>query len=123
MIIPDLLYPVNIVTVFKGKGSQYDLSCQRGIFIINKFRDLLMKMIYHEEYDILDSNMSDSNIGGRKNRNIRNHLFIINGTKNDALKKKICLDLIILDYRVCFDSLWIEEVLTICLRQVLKIEI
>ena len=111
MIIPDLMFPVNIMTVFKGKGSQQDLMNQRGIFIINKFRDVLMKMIYHEEYDILDSNMSDSNIGGRKNKNIRNHLFIINGIINDALRKKICIDLIILDYRVCFDSLWIEEVI------------
>ena len=36
---------------------------------------------------------------------------IINGIINDALRKKICIDLIILDYRVCFDSLWIEEVI------------
>ena len=64
-----------------------------------------------EEYDTIDANMSDSNIGGRKDKNIRNHLFIINGIINDALKKNICIDLIILDYRVCFDSLWIEEVI------------
>ena len=29
--------------------------------------------------------MSDSNIGARQNRNIRDHLFIVNGVINDVI--------------------------------------
>ena len=47
--------------------------------------------------------MSDSNVGGRKKKNIRNHIFIVNGVINEALKKKENIDIEILDYRQCFD--------------------
>ena len=69
-----------------------------------------MKLIYNEEYETIDSNMSDSNIGARKRKNIRNHIFIINGVINDTIQnKKNCVDIQILDYRQCFDSIWLEE--------------
>ena len=69
-----------------------------------------MKMVYNDEYETLDSNMSDSNIGARKNRNIRNLLFILNGFINEAIQsKKMCIDIQILDYRQCFDSMWLDE--------------
>ena len=69
-----------------------------------------MKIIYNEEYETIDSNMSDSNIGARKRKNIRNHIFLINGVINDIIqKKKNCVDIQILDYRQCFDSMWLDE--------------
>ena len=43
-----------------------------------------MKLIYGDKYDIVDKNMSDSNVGARKN--IRNHIFIINEIINKALE-------------------------------------
>ena len=43
-----------------------DLSNDRGIFIVNIFRAILMKMIYQDNYDKIDKNMSDSNVGARK---------------------------------------------------------
>ena len=46
-----------------------------------------MKMVYQDKYDIVDKNMSDSNVGARRNKNIRNHLFVINGIINDVLTK------------------------------------
>ena len=69
-----------------------------------------MKLIYNDEYGTIDSNMSDSNIGARKNKNIRNHIFILNGVINETIKsKKNCVDIQILDYRQCFDSMWLDE--------------
>ena len=68
-----------------------------------------MKMIYNEEYPGIDRNMSDSNIGARKMKNIRNHIFILNGIINEAIKNGKSIDLQILDYRQCFDSMWLEE--------------
>ena len=72
-----------------------------------------MKLIYNDKYSIIDSNMSDSNVGARKNKNIRNHIFIINGIIHDVLssKKKKPIDIQIRDYKQCFDSMWLQETL------------
>ena len=47
-----------------------------------------MKMIYKEKYDMIDKNMSDSNIGARKEKNIRNHIYVVNSIVHDVLSKK-----------------------------------
>ena len=51
--------------------------------------------------------MSCSNIGGRKNRNIRDHLFVVNGIINDVINNKQSkeVDLKIYDVAKCFDKL------------------
>ena len=112
--IPDMLKNVNIAMIPKpGKRSLGNIENQRGIFIINILRSLLMKILLKDEYETLDSFMSDSNIGGRKGRRIQDHLFIINGiifeharnTNSNPLKIGIY------DYKQCFDSLWQEEIL------------
>ena len=41
---------------------------------------LLLRMLLNYKYEILDQLMSDSNIGGRRNRGIGDHLFIANGS-------------------------------------------
>ena len=53
--------------------------------------------------------MSCSNIGARKNRNIRDHLFVINAVMNEAFKNKKDIDLEIMDIAKCFDKMWYEE--------------
>ena len=69
-----------------------------------------MKMVWSFVYEILDQNMSDSNVGGRRKKSIRNHLFIINGIINDVLHgKREPVDIEIIDYRQCFDSMWLSE--------------
>ena len=71
-----------------------------------------MKLIYNDEYETLDESMSDSNIGSRKGKNIRNHIFILNGIINDTVhNKNESIDIEILDYRQCFDGMWLEEVI------------
>ena len=56
--------------------------------------------------------MSDSNIGARKDQNIKNHLFVLYGVINNILKEeKGCKDVCIYDIEKCFDALWIEDVL------------
>ena len=60
----------------------------------------------------IDTNMSDSNIGGRKNKNIANHIFIANGIINEVKNEKdMCVDLELLDISKCFDSLWTCEIM------------
>ena len=77
---------------------------------MNIFRSILMKMIYKDEYETIDNQMSDSNIGGRKGKNIRNHIFILNGIINEAIiNKEKAIDVVILDYKQCFDGMWLED--------------
>ena len=70
-----------------------------------------MKLMYNDTYDILDINMSDSNIGARKAKSVRNHIFVLNGIIHDILANKNAkpVDIEVLDYKQCFDSLWLEE--------------
>ena len=56
--------------------------------------------------------MSCSNIGARRNRNIRDHLFVINGVLNDVQQNKKNsngIDLGIYDISKCFDKMWYTE--------------
>ena len=110
IFIPKFMQYANIVSIYKGKGSKMDLDNDRGIFIVNIFRSILMKMVYNDKYETVDEIMSDSNVGARKDKNIRNHIFVLNGVINEAVnKKKHGIDIQILDYKQCFDSMWMEE--------------
>ena len=110
LTIPDFMQFANIVSIYKGKKSRCSLENDRGIFIINIFRSILMKIIYNEEYETIDSHMSDSNIGARKEKNIRNHIFILNGIINEVNNNKNrAIDVVILDYKQCFDGMWLQD--------------
>ena len=110
--IPDFMEWANIASVYKGKGDKLDLNNDRGIFLVTVFRGILMRMIYNDKYDVIDANMSDSQVGARKKKNIRNHIFIVNGIINDVLQDKSkAVDIEIMDYKQCFDSMWLEDAL------------
>ena len=57
--------------------------------------------------------MSDCQVGARKGRSVRNHIWNLNGIICDVLSRKhnIPVDVQIFDYKQCFDSLWFEECL------------
>ena len=109
--IPKIMEYANITSIYKGKGEKVDLENDRGIFIVSVLRSIFMKLLYNDNYDILEQNMSDSNIGARKGKSVRNHIFIVNGVIHDVLanKKANPIDNEVLDYKQCFDSLWLEE--------------
>jgi hypothetical protein len=95
-----------ISAIYKGKGEVTSLESDRGIFLVSIFRTILMTMIYKDKYDIIDRSMSDSNIGARKEKNIRNHIFVVNSILHDVLSKKSNspIDIMVLDYKQMFDS-------------------
>ena len=72
-----------------------------------------MKLVYGDKYDVVDGNMSDSNVGARKMKNIRNHIFVLNGIINDVIHNpgRDSIDIEILDYKQSFDFMWMEEVI------------
>ena len=72
-------------------------------------RSIIEKLVYSDIYDVVDSNMSDSNVGARKNRSIRDNLFVLYAVRNEAVVKNKPVDLHFMDLSKCFDSLWTEE--------------
>ena len=108
-IYPEILQYSNISSFYKKKGEKADLSNDRGVFNVVKIRSIIDKLIYNDKYATIDNSMSGSNIGGRKGRNIRDHLFVINGILNDVTKTKQNVDIEIMDIAKCFDKMWYEE--------------
>ena len=87
-----------------------DLTNDRGIFLLAVLRKILDRLIYIDKYPDLEKHMSDSNIGARKNKNVRNHLFIVYGVIQSVLKEdRECVDIQIYDLVQAFDALWLDD--------------
>ena len=72
---------------------------------------LLDKLIYNDLYPEMESGMSNSNIGALKNKNIRNHLFVVYGIINSVHRgESPSVDIQIFDIIHCFDALWLEGI-------------
>ena len=107
-IEPEFMSLANITSFWKGKGSKHDIEYERGIFILLVIRMIKDKMIYN---DIKGSiNISDSQVGGRSEYSIRNHLFVIYSVLNSVIQKESSpVDIHMYDLCKCFDGLWLEE--------------
>ena len=81
----------------------------RGVFNIITVRSIIDNLMYNDYYDLIDQNMSDSNVGGRRQRKIRDNLFIVYGVMNYALRENLEVDMGLYDLEKCFDSMWYEE--------------
>ena len=89
LIIPEMIKIVNVAMIPKpGKQGRHKLENQRGIFLISIFQSIMMKLLLNDEYHTLDTYMTDSNIRGRKQRRIQDHLFIVNGIIFEKHKKE-----------------------------------
>ena len=108
--VPNKLKFCNITSLYKNKGSKKDFENYRGIFRVVILRSIMDKLIYNDQYPVIDSNLTDSNVGARKERNIRDNIFVINAITNEAVKKKKeGIDIQIFDAYKCFDKLWTKE--------------
>lgn len=104
--VPEMLKLANISSFYKGKGAKNDIENERGIFRIVILRYILDRLIYNDEYEGIDSNLTDCNVGCRKNRNIRDNLFVLNGIINFATENESDLvEIQIMDLEKCFDAL------------------
>ena len=100
----------NITTIYKKKGSRLSLENDRGIFGTNILKRIIDKLVYNDKYDEIDAGMSDSNIGGRKKMNIKNHLFVIYGIINSVVNGNADpIDVQVYDLEKAFDALWLED--------------
>ena len=110
LIYPDALEVYDISSIYKNKGVRNSFDNYRGIFRVPIFRTILDRLIYNDEYSTIDENLSDSNVGARKNRNIRDNIFVLNAINNSVINgKEDSIDIQIFDVEKCFDALWVEE--------------
>ena len=107
--IPDFLTYTDITSFHKNKGAKNDLENDRGIFSVSKIRSIIDKLVLQDSYEIIDSHMSDSNVGGRRRRNIRDNLFTIYACINEAIRNKKDIDIQFYDIQKCFDAMWSQE--------------
>ena len=69
-------------------------------------RSIIDKLIYNDEYLTIDGNLTDSNVGARKNRNIRDNIFLIKAILNNVKRRNLKdTDITIYDAEKCFDKL------------------
>ena len=95
----------NIANIWKKKGDKLNINSYRGIFIVNVFKSLLVRLIHQDKSKTIDSHMSDYQIGGRKGKNVRDHIFIVNGIVHLSSVKKKPINIIVTDFQQCFDGL------------------
>ena len=67
-VYPSCLEACNVTSIFKNKGHKSEFTNYRGIFRVVVFRGILERLIYHDEYQNIDENLSDANVGARKRR-------------------------------------------------------
>ena len=108
--IPDFFQNMSITSLYKNKGIKSSFSNQRGIFNVPKIKSIMDKLLYDDVYPAIDKKLSNSNIGGRKGRNIRDHLFVIYGVINDVINgASPPIDIQSIDIHKCFDEMWYQE--------------
>ena len=108
--IPRPFRATKITSIYKSKGEKCDLKNDRGVHSVTKFRSIIDKLLYNDMYEQIDSKMSNCNVGGRRNRSIRDNLFIRYACINDTTGyQKIDIDIQFYDITQCFDSMWYEE--------------
>ena len=111
LVIPTFMNRANITSIHK-KGSRYDMDNQRGIFGLSVFKKIAEYLIFEDLYKDIDKGMSDSNIGGRKKRMAKDHLFVVYGIINDVVNgKSEPIDIRVKDIEKAFDKLWLQDTL------------
>ena len=110
LFVPEFMLRQNITTIFKNKGSRLDMKNDRGIFLLTSLRRIIDNLLYQDLYNDIDANMSDSNVGARSGRQVKNHLFIVHGVINSVINgKEACIDLQLYDLEQAFDALWLSD--------------
>ena len=105
---PEALQKFNITTLHKKKFRN-NLDNYRGIFRISIFRSILDRLIYDDSYEIIDSNLTDGNAGGRKNRSAQDNVFVLGAVTNSVINSDSKpVQAQVMDIKTYVDKLWLE---------------
>ena len=91
LVFPDPMTMCNMTNLYKNKGSKQSFDSYRGIFRTPVLRNILDKLMYEDEYEDIDEQLTDCNVGSRRRRNVRDNLFVMNAVTSaskNILKKQ-----------------------------------
>ena len=80
------------------------------MFCLQILRSILNRLIYNKSYYTIDSSITDGNVGGRKNRSVRDNIFVISAVINSVKQgdsKPIQVQ--VMEAEVFFDKLWLQS--------------
>ena len=67
------------------------MNMYRGIFRVTIFRNILYRLIFNDESETIDKNLTESNVGGRRGHNIWDNIFVVNAIINGQKQKILFL--------------------------------
>ena len=105
---PEALTKCNITSLHKKKARN-DFENYRGVFRVAVLRSILDRMMYNTCYEVIDENLTDANVGARKDRSCRDNIFVL-GAVNNSVINGDCKPIQVqtMDIMKCFDKLWLE---------------
>ena len=107
---PEAFELCNVTSIYKHKGSHKDMNNYRGVFRVSVLRSILDRLIYNDSYYTIDENITDQNVGARKNRNIRDNIFVLGAVVNSVINgKQDPIQIQVGDVEKCFDKLWLQK--------------
>jgi len=112
LFIPEFMKNIFITAIPKKRKSPLDLTNERFIFLVPKLRGILIKLIYNSIITLIEENLSPSNLGARRGKSPRDHLFVLYAVMNETLRSEHGeTDLVFYDITQCYDSLWVQKTL------------
>ena len=106
---PKALQKCNITPLYKKKARN-NYENYRGIFRISVLRSILERLVYEDSYQVVDSNLTDGNVGGRKNRSARDNIFVMGAVTNSVINgQSKPIQAQVMDIKTCFDKLWLKS--------------
>ena len=113
MFIPNFMNYSNITSIKKRKSKKLNIDNMRAIFSLIIFKKISDNLLLNDLYKDIDENMTNANIGGRRERQAKDHLFILYGIIDSVIKDtdEDDIDILIFDIEKAYDKLFLEECL------------
>ena len=121
--LPKALSKCNITSLHKKKARN-NFENYRGVFRVGVLRSILDRMMYNDSYEEIDKNLTDANVGARKDRSCRDNLFVL-GAVNNSVINGDCKPIQVqtMDITKCFDKLWLEATINALYEAGLKSDV
>ena len=92
------------------------MDSKRGLFLTNIVSKFVEKMIKNRRKETIDSNLSDFQCGGVRNRGTGDNHMILNSAIEEARERKENIYLLFADLQKCFDELWLKD----CIKDIIE---
>ena len=106
---PKTFEKCNITTLYKKKSKLF-FNNYRGVFRVQILRGILDRLTYNDAYYEIDDSITDGNVGARKQRSVRDNIFVISAITNSVLNgNSQPIQVQVMDAEKCFDKLWLQS--------------